>query len=349
MSQFKTKAFEDNAVTGAKLRLQNNEPFRARNSTNTGDINVMRVRPDNVPELTQVTQMAGVPQAPNDLATVDFVQKYVEGHRDPKDAVRVVADANIALTGGLSLVIDGISVQNGDRVALVGQTDAKQNGVYVVNGIGSAYVLTRATDMDENVEVTSGAYFSVIEGTVYSLWTFVLATQDPITLETTPLNFVGSPTAASLVAGDMLKKNGINWAVDLAPSSGMESSNPGNDNGQLRVKVSGAPLQKDKTTGINASGEVASLSNKKVPNYVIQAADVANGYLDLPDVAAEGSVDLVVKGLPPQLEATDFSVNYTGGTGSKTRITFQGDLAAAGAAAIAAGDVVEISYQTLKL
>src|ERR1700684_230448 len=80
--------------------------------------------------------------------------------------VRVVSTANLSglyingpLNNGLgatltassvgALVVDGVTLIQDDRVLLVGQTSANQNGVYVVNQPGSAsavWVLTRSAD-----------------------------------------------------------------------------------------------------------------------------------------------------------------------------------------------------------
>lgn len=54
--------------------------------------------------------------------------------------------------GGTTLTIDGVAVANGDRVLLKDQTSAFENGVYVVSGVGTSVVLTRATDDDTSVK-----------------------------------------------------------------------------------------------------------------------------------------------------------------------------------------------------
>jgi Major tropism determinant N-terminal domain len=69
-----------------------------------------------------------------------------------------------------ALTIDGVSLSAGDRVLVKDQTDAKQNGIYVVTNAGSpssAAVLTRATDADNSVdgEVKEGLFTFVAEGT----------------------------------------------------------------------------------------------------------------------------------------------------------------------------------------
>ncbi|TFW14421.1 hypothetical protein EGY25_04305 [Brevundimonas intermedia] len=81
------------------------------------------------------------------------------------DPVRVVLTANVALTAlSNGSTHDGVTLATGDRVALVGQTNASQNGVYVAPASGSA---ARATDMNEGSEFP-GATFLVREGAARS-------------------------------------------------------------------------------------------------------------------------------------------------------------------------------------
>ena len=81
--------------------------------------------------------------------------------------------------------------------------------------------------------------------------------------------------------------------------------------------------------------------------FVLAAADITNGYIDLAHVALNNSIDFVVRGAPNLLEGAsyDFTVNYTGGAGGKTRITWLNDLATGGASELVAGDVVQVTYQ----
>lgn len=43
MSQLKRKFIEDNAVNGAKIRLDNNEMLRGRNAANSADVDILRI------------------------------------------------------------------------------------------------------------------------------------------------------------------------------------------------------------------------------------------------------------------------------------------------------------------
>jgi hypothetical protein len=77
--------------------------------------------------------------------------------------------------------------------------------------------------------------------------------------------------------------------------------------------------------------------------FTLIAGDITNQYIDLANVAMTDTIMFVVSGLI-QSEGSDYTVNYTGGAGGNTRLTFAGDLATGGNAALVAGDVVRIQY-----
>ncbi len=138
--------------------------------------------------MTGLLTLSGNPVGALDAATKQYVDAFAVG-LDPKGSVRAASTANVALTGGATLAIDGISLANGDRVLLKDQTTAYQNGIYTVGGIGTAYVLTRAGDADTSAKVTAGMYCFVTEGTVSADKGYLLTTNDPITLDSTGLTF----------------------------------------------------------------------------------------------------------------------------------------------------------------
>lgn len=189
MSQIITRNLAANSVDDTKVRLSNNAYLRGRNAANSADISIVKVNGSNVIEFASVPQTSATPSNANDFATVSFVQAIAAGLRDPKDACRAASTANLALTGGASLTIDGVTMANGDRVLLKNQTAGAENGIYTVSGIGTAYALTRSTDADTSAEVTSGMSAMITNGTANALTTWLLTTNDPIVLGTTALVF----------------------------------------------------------------------------------------------------------------------------------------------------------------
>lgn len=356
MTQIQNKFLADNSVDGRVFRLRNNELLRGRNAGGTADVDILKITPANAVEVQNLLYVESglpIPSDPKQYATIEFIINYILGKTDAKDAVRVLATSDTVLTGSSPLILDGISLANAtpvQRVGLTFQTDAKENGIYDYSESAGTYTLTRSSDFDQLLdasgrEVTQGAYFLVAEGTLFAGYEVQLTTNDPIVIGTTNLTFVRYPSTLVLTAGDMLVRVGNDFAVDLAPLGGLESTNLGNPAGQLRVKVDTAVLEKDKTTRLDpSSGAVVSKKDKKAP-FTLSGTDVSNGYVDLVDVAADSSVKLEVAGAGSQFETTDFTVNYTGGASSKTRVTFAGGLALAGVSALAAGDVITVIYR----
>jgi hypothetical protein len=345
MSQIKTKFIADDAVTDVKLRLSNNAAIRARNAANSADVALIKLSASDVPQfdvLPTVNAALGIPSTNKQLATVEYVLNTVAAKGDPKDSVDYLADTNVALTGA-TLTIDGGAVLTGQRVILTAQTTASENGIYTCT-IAGTYTLARSSDSNTNAQVTSGLFCMVTQGTIYQGYEAVLTTADPIVLGTTPLVFVKYPSTVSQIAGDMLLKTNNTWTVDLFTLGGLESSNSGNVAGQLRVKADQAAAEKDKSTRLDPTTGAVSGHRSKKALFTLVAGDITNQYVDLADVAGDSSVQLSVAGVGAQIESVDYTVNYTGGASSKTRITFAGGLATAGASALVATDVIVVSY-----
>ncbi len=114
---------------------------------------------------------------------------------DGLTAVRVVDTANLAgvyfngqvnngvggtltVTATGVLTIDSVAVNSGDRVLLVAQTLANQNGIYLVSNPGATGIqpiLTRAADQQNIEQIRAGQFVSVAAGTVNNatIWTVV--------------------------------------------------------------------------------------------------------------------------------------------------------------------------------
>jgi hypothetical protein len=74
---------------------------------------------------------------------------------DYKQAVRVLTDSNISLTGGAPSTVDGVNLVADNRVLVKGQNTASQNGIYIVDvvGTGSNGTWIRAVDANQTGEI----------------------------------------------------------------------------------------------------------------------------------------------------------------------------------------------------
>lgn len=153
----------------------------------------------------KITNLA-TPTAANDAVTKAYADALRTG-LDVKQSVRAATTANITLSG--TQTIDGIALSVGDRVLVKNQTTASQNGIYVV----ASGAWTRATDADEDAEVTSGLFTYVESGTSNQSTTYVLTTTGTITLGTTALSFSTFSAPGSFVAGSGLTQDGSTFNV----------------------------------------------------------------------------------------------------------------------------------------
>jgi phage-related tail fiber protein len=113
-------------------------------------------------------------------------KNFVSAVSDYKDSVRVATRSNVNLSGSV-LTVDGVSLSDKDRVLLLGQTTASQNGIYTWSV--STSQLTRANDADGIFELSAGNKIYVEEGNSHAKSTWTLITQGVITPGTTSLVF----------------------------------------------------------------------------------------------------------------------------------------------------------------
>lgn len=117
---------------------------------------------------------------------------------DYKASCRVVTIINITLSGGTPATYDGVSLNIGDRVLVTAQNTASQNGIYVVQSVGTGNNGTwvRSFDANDGERITAGLQTNISEGT-YAGKNWRLTTPDPITVGVTNLTFVEGTTVAS--------------------------------------------------------------------------------------------------------------------------------------------------------
>lgn len=117
-----------------------------------------------------------------------------------KDPVRSVTVEDVDLTGdNPASSFDDVALEADDRVGVVAQADATENGIYVYQTDGS---LERADDFDSAADVKLGSAFRVLEGTLYAGHVFYLAspTDGDVVLGTTELVFEEKLFASELIA-----------------------------------------------------------------------------------------------------------------------------------------------------
>lgn len=193
---------EDQATGGIKVKISQGSPISVGQNGLTiangsiGDVHIISmsvnklskpvIQADGTVAFTGPQSMGGqrltnlaLPSNELDAVNVVFVER-----RPWKAPVRVVATENInTMLGGLQTV-DSVQLAVGNRVLLCGQTDKRQNGIYVV----STGQWVRASDANTSEDLVTGAACFVIEGSERDSLYF-LSTLGFITLGTTELYF----------------------------------------------------------------------------------------------------------------------------------------------------------------
>lgn len=168
--------------------------------------------------LNLITNIAD-PINPQDAATRAYVDTIVSGF-DPKSNVRVATTTNIVTLSGLQIV-DGIQLVEGDRILVKDQTTASQNGIR----IASAGAWIRSSDADTDVKVTSGLFVFSSEGAVGADTGWFLTTNDPIVVDTTPLQFTQFYGPAAYIAGAGLTQIGHTFNIEPGNASIVVNAN----------------------------------------------------------------------------------------------------------------------------
>lgn len=103
-----------------------------------------------------------------------------------KAPCRVVASTNLALSG--LQTVDGEALAEGDRVLVNGQTDSRDNGIYLV----STGIWQRSPDFRDNRDIFKGTHVYVTGGVLFSGTWFDVSNDDPVVIGTTEIQFVES-------------------------------------------------------------------------------------------------------------------------------------------------------------
>jgi hypothetical protein len=148
-------------------------------------------------ELVAVQDTLGIdPQGPYATDLSDRMKR-----RDSKMSVRAASTGSMGGTysngppatfvvAGASLVLDGYTTVDGDRVLLKDMAAPERNGIYTVSGLGGANVtLTRAFDADTVDRLSGGSMVYVTRGTTQRDTVWGMTADTPVTLGTSPIYF----------------------------------------------------------------------------------------------------------------------------------------------------------------
>lgn len=257
------------------------------------------------------------PTNATDAANKGYVDTAVQG-MDWKDSVRAASTANIDISTGGLLTVDGVVLVAGDRVLLMGQTDATQNGIYVA----SSSAWTRSTDADGNPssEVSNGMATFVEEGTKDGSNGYVLTTPNPITLGTTDLTFAQFSGAGQIIAGAGISKDGnklyLNFGAGIAQLPTDEIGVEVLNTGSLFTTLDGSTASTDGAATLAVKLDGTTLTSTAAGLKISTAYTNA---LNNVDTLQQNEIDKIETGAGLETDgsyAADTSTNYIGSASS---------------------------------
>lgn len=254
-------------------------------------------------------------------AYVDAQVSAAQNNWDYKEVVRFAVNSNVNLSSDLvnGASLGGVTAATGDRVLLIAQTDASENGIYIVAASGAA---SRSSDADSNAEVTQGLHVEVAEGT-FACAAFLLRTANPITLDTTDLSFLqltGSGTSYS-ASGDGIHLSGSTFSFVASDIAGTSLEDDGSNNLRIAASAAGNGLQGGGASALSVKEDSTGGSNlAKVVNVSSNGLAVK---IDDSTVGENGSGRLFVKnaGITSTQLATSIAGNgLAGGAGTALHV-----------------------------
>ena len=210
----------------------------------------------------------GDPAVSSEAATKNYVDQAVAGLR-----TRIIAEAattaNINLTTDLENgdTLDGVTLVTGDRVLVKDQTDATENGLYIVVASGAA---SRDPEHDTIAEL-SGGMVVVNQGTANDNKIFLCTTDSDATIGISNITYtIITPANVGTVTSVAV--------ADAGSSEFTVANSPITSSGTITLEVNA--IDNSKITGL---GTAATLNVGTSANNVVQL----NGSAQLP--AVDGS------------------------------------------------------------
>jgi hypothetical protein len=194
--------------------------------------------------------------------------------------------------------LDGETVVLGERVLIKNQADAKQNGIYTLTTVGSVsspWVLTRATDADNNPagEMKTGDFVFVQRGTVNA-----------------SVGYINNSTTNPIVIGtDNITYTEFNAGKTVAAGTGLQEATPG-------------ILSIDTTTTVDKN-TAQTLTNKTISGASNTLSNIGNGSLTNSSItigstaASLGDTVTTIAGLT-SVTSTTFVGSLTGNASTVT-------------------------------
>jgi hypothetical protein len=285
------------------------------------------------------------PTAALDLATKQYVDAVAEGLHVHAASAAATTGTLASITGGTVIynngtagvgatltlsvaltTLDGYTLLNGDRVLVKNEAAQANNGIYTWATGGT--VLTRATDFDTAVEMASGDFTFVTNGTLYANTGWVQT--DPVTtVGTSPVVWVQFSGAGAYTAGTGLTLSGTQFSItNTAVTAGSYGS--ASSVGTFSVNAQGQLTSAASTAIAITNTQVSGLGTMSTQNA--SSVAITGGAIDGATVGATTAT--TVRGTTITA-TTQFDGSGTGLTGTAAGLSIGGNAATATSATTA--------------
>ena len=307
----------------------------------------------------------------NPIVAIQGIAEY-----DTIPAARIAANNEIVSITGMpfaEFVAIGSVIYQTDTYtntpnARVRQTDLGANYVdfrgtqlYVPAGQATTHSLLSGLSADDHLQYHTDARGDIRYYTKAQTDAALALKENSITAGTTAQYWRGDKTWQTLdkIAvglGNVDNTSDVNKPISSATQTALnakeDTSNKSTDGTFFANSDTLYPSQKAAKTYIDTSIANAAGDGLKQTSGVLSvdafqelltlsATDITNQYVDLSYTAIDATIILVPVGGIPQLNGTDFTLSVVGG---KTRISFAGDIATGGVAALVSGEQLAVKY-----
>lgn len=319
MSQIIKKFITDNAVGAAKIRLENASILKARNAANTADVSMISVNAAN--EL-QIDNGVIVPALDNSVPLGSSTKRFSAGH------VRQMMDSSNQVS---------VDVQTRE----LKDTGSTAIADYATPGI-LKLIATNLNPFTDNAKILGTSILRYLE-----MWVSSIKNTGQINIESSGSNIkLGVQNAGDVEVKDLSNTGAPSLRLfNNASTFGVRMKAPGTlaANYSLTLPVddgnSGEVLRTD-GAGILSWVAAATAESRAKETFTLLAADITNQFVTLANSPMASSVHFIVKGGAPTLEGAAHDYSVVG-----AQVNFLNDLATGGAAALVAGDIVQVVYE----
>jgi len=305
MSQIITRGIQNNAVTGEKVRLNNNQSFRARNAANNADVELFKLNSSDELEFLPLPKYSG-----SNIATEDYVDTELGNY---------VPLTEKGANNGVATLDAGGKIPANQLPSTVveykGAWDASTNTPTLADGTGDAgdiYIVSVAGTQDlgsGNITFATGD------------WAIYNGAEWEKSINSNAVQSVNGQQGAVTLDSDDINEGSSNlYFTDArAKTATVVNSMAGNETDQAPSVDSVKQYVADQS------------ANVIVQTFTLSAGDITNGFITLSSTPDQ-ILDVTPKGFPSQHPVDDYTI-------SGADLTFAGDMLS-----LIAGDKLKVVY-----